>query len=291
MPGKLTQDEISQLMQTIDMFKVIVESQPDDTGSLEILKEAYYKLDRRAEVVEIAKRIAKVYATSGQFSQAILEYESILELNPSDPDVHAALSSIIDQSGSLGGRPVVPEPEAAPKPRPEAGRLESPTAARLADSGDDGRVSMRQHFVEAKLMGPEEFDKHWVECLPKEKPAEAQPIFIEHLAEADIVKLDESMRLLCDKAKLCYLPVDHYDIDMEWARSFPRFTCLKWGVVPFDRMSKSAVMVATANPWNKQAAKEIEQAAINNHCPKPKLIWYLSTPKEIKTALKKVFRS
>lgn len=290
MPGKLTQDEISQLMQTIDMFKVIVESQPDDTGSLEILKEAYYKLDRRAEVVEISKRIAKVYATSGQFSQAILEYESILELNPSDPDVHAALSSIIDQSGSLEGRPAVAEPEVVNKPRVEPGRLETPAAARLADSGDDGRITMRQHFVEAKLLGPEEFDRHWAACLPKEKSPELQPIFVEYLAEGDIVKLDESLRLLCDKGKLCYLPVDHYDIDMEWARSFPRYTCLKWGVVPFDRMSKSAVMVATANPWNKQAAREIEQAAMQNKCAKPKLIWYLSTPKEIKAALKKVFR-
>ena len=44
MASTLTQGESAQLAQTIEMFEVITESQPHDYQSLEILKEAYFKL-------------------------------------------------------------------------------------------------------------------------------------------------------------------------------------------------------------------------------------------------------
>ena len=43
---------------------------------------------------------------------------------------------------------------------------------------------------------------------------------------------------------------------MDLARGFPAEVCRRWCVLPFDRMSKS-VLVATANPFNEQAAKEL----------------------------------
>ena len=39
--GTLNDGEEAQLLQTIEMFEVIVQSQPSDTQSLEILNEAY----------------------------------------------------------------------------------------------------------------------------------------------------------------------------------------------------------------------------------------------------------
>ena len=45
----LNPGEAAQLQQTIEMFEVIVQSQPSDTQSLEILKEAYSKLGREQE--------------------------------------------------------------------------------------------------------------------------------------------------------------------------------------------------------------------------------------------------
>ena len=56
-----------------------------------------------------------------------------------------------------------------------------------------------------------------------------------------------------------YLPLQNYDIDIDLARSFPAETCQRWCVLPFDRMSKS-ILVATANPFNQQAAKELAAA-------------------------------
>src|SRR5579884_3095073 len=75
----LNPGEEAQLLQTIEMFEVIVQSQPHDCQSLEILKEAYTKLGREADVIRTSKRIAEAYTQMGQLSSAILEYETVLQ--------------------------------------------------------------------------------------------------------------------------------------------------------------------------------------------------------------------
>src|SRR5262245_64903118 len=101
MSATLTPNEEAQLLQTIEMFEVITQSQPLDYQSLEILKEAYFKLSRQAEVVNTSKRIAQAYVQLGQLSSAILEYESILQRYPDDPDVQAALKQIESKANSF----------------------------------------------------------------------------------------------------------------------------------------------------------------------------------------------
>src|SRR5215471_3951865 len=94
MPTTLNPSEEAQLGQTIEMFEVITQSQPQDYQSLEILKEAYSKLGREKDVIATAKRIAQAYVQLGQLSSAILEYETILQRCPDDPEVQAALQQI-----------------------------------------------------------------------------------------------------------------------------------------------------------------------------------------------------
>src|SRR2546421_3030438 len=93
--------EEAQLGQTIEMFEVITQSQPHDYQSLEILKEAYSKLGREKDVVGTSKRIAQAYVQMGQLSSAILEYETILQRFPDDPDVQAALKQIESKANSF----------------------------------------------------------------------------------------------------------------------------------------------------------------------------------------------
>src|SRR5437867_4926968 len=101
MPSTLNPSEEAQLMQTIEMFEVITQSQPHDYQSLEILKEAYSKLGREQDVVGTAKRIAQAYVQMGQYSSAILEYETILQRFPNDPDVQAALKEIESKANNV----------------------------------------------------------------------------------------------------------------------------------------------------------------------------------------------
>src|SRR6266516_6642401 len=84
MAATLTANEEAQLLQTIEMFEVITRSQPLDFQSLEILKEAYFKLGFQKDVVTTSKRIAQAYVQLGQLSSAILEYESILQRFPEE---------------------------------------------------------------------------------------------------------------------------------------------------------------------------------------------------------------
>mgnify|MGYP001545438736 CR=1 FL=1 len=101
----LNPGEEAQLQQTIEMFEVIVQSQPNDCQSLEILKEAYSKLGREPDVVHTSKRIAKAYMQTGQLSSAILEFETVLQRSPDDAEVQAALLEIESKAGHSGMQP------------------------------------------------------------------------------------------------------------------------------------------------------------------------------------------
>src|ERR1041384_8721913 len=116
MSATLTANEEAQLTQTIEMFEVITESQPSDYQSLEILKEAYSKLGRETDVVKTSKRIAQAYVQMGQYSSAILEYETILQRFPNDPDVQAALRQIESKAGNVALDEVLPEPTILARP-------------------------------------------------------------------------------------------------------------------------------------------------------------------------------
>ena len=101
MLGTLNPGEEAQLRQTIEMFEVITQSQPQDYQSLEILKEAYLKLGMEKEVVQTSKRIAQAYVQLGQLSSAILEFETILQRHPDDKDAMAAMAQIESKANNL----------------------------------------------------------------------------------------------------------------------------------------------------------------------------------------------
>src|ERR1700733_13066999 len=105
MSATLTASEEAQLTQTIEMFEVITQSQPPDYQSLEILKEAYSKLGREKDVIGTSKRIAQAYVQLGQLSSAILEYETVLQRFPDDPDVQTALKEIENKAVSFAEQP------------------------------------------------------------------------------------------------------------------------------------------------------------------------------------------
>jgi tetratricopeptide (TPR) repeat protein len=285
MSTTLSQSEEAQLAQTIEMFEVITQSQPHDYQSLEILKEAYSKLGREPDVISTSKRIAQAYVQMGQFSSAILEYETILQRFPNDPDVQAALKGIESKSNNVALEPALDEPAALAKP-PELAQVKAAKKGlgRTPPTDiEDGRRSMHKVFVEGKIVTAADFELCWHPVDLSAPPKGVNEPFIQLLADKGIHPLDKSIKLLTDKTRIAYLPLDRYDIDMDLARSFPGETCQRWCVLPFDRMSKS-VLVATANPFNQQAAKELAEATTN------RLLWYLVPPVDLVKNLRKVFR-
>lgn len=277
----LTSSEESQLTQTIEMFEVITQSQPQDYQSLEILKEAYFKLGRESEVITTSKRIAQAYVMEGQLSSAILEYESILQRCPDDPEVLAALGEIESKAMGLAAGSPVETAEPGEAPSADAASPEQRGVPR-ADV-EDGRPEMRRLFVEGNVIAQEDFDLCWPTAEALSTPGQVVEPFVQRLAEKNILSVDKSLRLLSDRSRLAYLPLHRYEPDLDLTRTFPAETCQRWCVLPFDRLSKS-ILVATVNPFNRQAAIELERAT------RQRLLWYLAPPLEIVKAVRRAFR-
>ncbi len=282
MSGTLTTSEEAQLSQTIEMFEVITQSQPQDYQSLEILKEAYSKLGREKDVVATSKRIAQAYVQLGQLSSAILEYETILQRFPDDPDVRTALKEIENKANNLSAEPTTAEPAALSKNKVLPGKLKAASGKTIPDV-DDGRQMMQKVFVESKIISAGDFDLCWTTPDITGPPNGVIEPFIQVLGDKGILLSEKSLKLLSDKSRLAYIPLDKYDVDLDLSRTFPAESCQRWCVLPFDRMSKS-ILVATANPFNRQAAKEIGEAT------KSRILWYLAPPAEIVSNLRKAFR-
>jgi hypothetical protein len=282
MATTFTQGEEAQLTQTIEMFEVITQTQPHDYQSLEILKEAYSKLGRETDVISTSKRIAQAYVLTGQFSSAILEYETILQHHPDDPEVQAALKQI-ESKAAPANQSANADTAVFRKPSEAATGLIKKPSIRSSGSVDDGRKQMHKIFVDGKIIAASDFDLCWPTPDLSVPPSEVKEPFIQVIADRGLMVTDTSLKLLSDRSRMAYLPLDRYEIDIELARSFPAETCRRWCVLPFDRMSKS-VMVATANPFNQQAAKELAEATNN------RLLWYLVPPMDLVKNLRKVFR-
>ncbi len=273
----IAEDE-SQLKQTIEMFEVIVQSQPNDCQSLEILKEAYKKLGREEDVINTSKRIAQAYMQSGQLSSAILEFETVLQQRPNDPDVLGALKSIQDTAGEMAP-PIDGFEPAALSPAPKAESKSRPTAQQIPD----GRDTMLKLFVEGKLISAGDFDLCWRSIDHAATVSDAVEPFIHTLSGRGIFPLERSLKILSDKSRMGFLPLDRYDVDIDLTRGFPAEVCRRWCVLPFDRMSK-AIMIATANPFNQQAVKDLSQVTSY------RILWYLSSPNDLLSNLRKAFR-
>ncbi len=281
MSGTLNPGEEAQLRQTIEMFEVITQSQPQDYQSLEILKEAYLKLGMEAEVIQTSKRIAEAYVQLGQLSSAILEYETILQRHPKDKDAMAAMAQIESKANNLN-KPA-PEWEATPPGNSDTALVKKPGAKPAQLEIDDGRQTMFKYFVGAKLITAGDFDACWPVPSLIMPPTKTVDPFIHNLSERQIMPVDKSLKVLADRSRLAYIPLDRYELDIELVRSASREICQRWCVAPFDRMSKS-IMVATANPFNKQALADLEASL------KCRLLMYLATPGDLIRVLSKAYR-
>lgn len=278
----LNPGEEAQLQQTIEMFEVIVQSQPNDCQSLEILKEAYSKLGREADVINTSKRIAQAYMQTGQLSSAILEFETVLQRRPDDVEVQAALKEIESKASNAGMESSGAEPAALTMAQEPAKPAAKKTHA-VAGEIDDGRVTMRKIFVDSKSISAGDFDLCWRTADLTGTPADAVEPFIQVLQDKGILQTDKSLKLLSDKSRMAYLPLEKYDVDIDLTRGFPAAVCRRWCVLPFDRMSK-AILVATVNPFNQQAVKEL--SATTSH----RLVWYLVPPSDLLQNIRKAFR-
>lgn len=287
MTSTLTEAETNQLLRTVEMFEAITDSQPDDYQSLEILKEAYNRLGRHDDCRRITKKLARSYCDVGQISQAILEYEGVLQEYPDDEEIKKALEELEAKTSKLtslhgSGAPSLVEDS---KPKPPAGEPAGALSSKnLADQAALADRHLAKVLIAEKILTAKATDP-LLQRLQLQRPeamAKGQTrTLAQLLVDEQLLKMEDLLVALLDKSQLPYLPLSNYDVDRDIACLLPRDLCFTFGIIPFDIISRS-VLIATCNPFNQAVHEHIRNTLDYNP------FWYVAVPGEINAALRAV---
>lgn len=284
--GNISQEEIQQLLRTVEMFEAITAAQPDDFQSLEILKETYSKLGRLADSMRIAKQLAGAYHKFGQISQAIFECESILQKQPHDAETKTLLATLqgvakMSATDSSAAPPLAKDSK--PTPPQHGGPAGAPTIAWIRQCTEEGDRRLAEVLAGEKVATLQAIEP----LLQRLQTLRAGTIdrnlplaLLQLIANEQYAKLDDLFQVVVDKSNLPYLPLAVYDVDRDIACLLPLELSWQCCVVPFDQISRS-VLIATANPFDQQARQKIESLIKQN------VFWYVSPPAEIIAALRR----
>ncbi len=304
----ITSEEQEQILQTIEMFEVITQANPKDTQSLEILKEAYQRVGKDADALKTARQLADVYVEQGQYSAAMLEYEAILQRQPGQPEVVAALSEVeekLAKSGQLRsisashGGAIDVDFQAA-----EAGSLitteqtlrvagsgvgnealASAIAAKLAGKSD-GNGALARFLIQHKLVADEVVTSALERVESKNRSLRPNTIagsLIDEVCRRGSVELDTLLSGILDRAKFAYIPLENYDVDRSVVKLLPEQLTLGRLMVPFDVISRT-MMIAVANPFDALGKESAQQLLDYN------VQWHIAQPQAIFQVLAEVYR-
>jgi hypothetical protein len=297
----LSQEEHSQIVQTIEMFEVITQTQPDDYQSLEILKDAYNKIGKPEETLRISRKLAEAYFNVGSYTLAMQECETILLKEPNSPEVLAMLGdiesrlqaageSIVSLAGPATGLMATPHfngnghngsgPAAADGALVDVyGKSQS----QLRERGDNELAK----FLVMQQLFPEEQVSTALEAVTKlNKDLSGQALassLLDQICRNDTDRLDPALSQLIDRTKFAYVPLEYYDVDRQIARMLPDHLTLGRMFVPFDLISRT-IMVACCNPFDTAGREAVEQSLDFT------VAWYLARPTAIIRALQDVYR-
>jgi tetratricopeptide (TPR) repeat protein len=296
----LSEEEHSQIVQTIEMFEVILQTQPDDYQSLEILKEAYQKVGRADDSLKTSRRLAEAYFNVGSYTLAMQECEVILLKEPNAPEILAMLGDIetrlqaaghtIVATGSKNGLIAQTSGNGVnglTRKGPDDGGLmdlqQSRHGQNLQDRGDDHLAKflvMQQLFTEDQV----EKAMETVKTLNKDLSGQALGAsLLDKICRQDTDKLDAALSQLIDRTKFAYVPVEYYDVDRQIPRMLPDNLTIGRLFLPFDLISRT-IMVACCNPFDAAGREAVQQSLDYT------VTWYLARPGAIIKSLQDVYR-
>ncbi|HVF72188.1 MAG TPA: hypothetical protein VM940_11330 [Chthoniobacterales bacterium] len=288
-------------MQTIEMFEVILQTQPDDYQSLEILKEAYRKVGRVEDSLKTSRRLAEAYFNTGSYTLAMQECEAILVKEPNAPEILAMLGDIetrlqqsgheIVSGGSKTGLIATPKSGngvnglvhggAGPGSLIDLQTSRSP--ATLQDRGDEHLAKflvMQQLFPEDEVAGALETVNHLNRKLTGQGLAAS---LLDKLCHQDTDRLDAALSGLIDRTKFAFVPIEYYDVDRQIPRMLPDNLTLGRLFLPFDLISRT-IMIACTNPFDAAGREAVQQSLDYT------VTWYLARPGAIVKSLQDIYR-
>ncbi len=297
----LSEEEHSQIVQTIEMFEVILQTQPDDYQSLEILKEAYAKVGRTTDSLKTSRRLAEAYFNSGSYTLAMQECEVILLREPNAPEILAMLGDIESRLQAAGHQIATGGSKnglvAATSVNGTNGLTHGVQEGALVDiqSGsnrhgqnlqDRGDEHLAKFLVMQQLCSEDEVSQavETVKQLNKNLPGQALAAsLLDKVCQQDSDKLDAAISGLIDRTKFAYVPIEYYDVDRQIARMLPDNLTLGRLFLPFDLISRT-IMIACCNPFDAAGRDAVQQSLDYT------VTWYLARPSAIIKALQDVYR-
>jgi hypothetical protein len=296
----LSEEEHSQIVQTIEMFEVITQTQPDDYQSLEILKEAYQKVGRAAESLKTSRRLAEAYFNVGSYTLAMQECEVILLKEPNAPEILAMLGDIETRLQAAGHTIATTGSKNGLIATGSAGGVNGLThsgaqdgglvdiqqgrgAQQAQDRGDDHLAKflvMQQLFSEDVVSKALDTTKHLNKDLSGQSLGAS---LLDKICRQDTDKLNLVLSGLIDRTKFAFVPLEYYDVDRQIARMLPDHLTLGRLFVPFDLISRT-IMVACCNPFDAAGREAVQQSLDYT------VTWYLARPGAIIKALQDIYR-
>ncbi|HYR22038.1 MAG TPA: hypothetical protein VEP30_03815 [Chthoniobacterales bacterium] len=301
----LSAEEHSQILQTIEMFEAITQTQPEDYQSLEILREAYTKIGRHDEALRTSRKLAEAYFNAGSYTPALQQCEMILTRDPNAPEILAMLGEI-EQRLQASGQAIVDKSKAtsglvaSPFTRND-GRLISPNVegalidvdpsrgkglGRITNLHERGDDHLAKFLIVQQLFGEEEVNAalESAKNANKELIAHAMAVsMLEELCKDKPLQLDAVLSALIDRTKFAYVPLEYYDTDRQIAPMLPEYLTLGRLFVPFDLVSRT-MMVACCNPFDSAGRDAVQQSVDYT------VSWYLARPEAIVKSLQSIYR-
>ena len=299
-------EEQEQILQTIEMFEVIVQANPQDCQSMEILKEAYLRLGMKNEAGDTLRKLAGTHVQMEQFSAAILQYENLLKLEPENPEILAAIEDVeacmtrsaksrpapagphgiaLDfQSAVAAGGTLMATASTSGKDGSRTGGAQvQDVAAGLSEDGNDALAK----FLVQNRLAPEPIVESMLSRVHKKNdrlgPDQLGASLIDEIVRRGGADLETLLCGILDRTKFAYVPLEFYEVDRQIVKMLPESLTLNRLIVPFDLMSRT-LMIATANPFDalgKQAVQQLLDYSIQ---------WHLASPQAIYKVLGETYR-
>ena len=301
----LSAEEHSQILQTIEMFEAITQTQPEDYQSLEILREAYTKIGRHDDALRTSRKLAEAYFNAGSYTPALQQCEVILTREPNAPEILAMLGEI-EQRLQASGQAIVDKSKAttslvsSPFTRND-GSLITPNVegalidvdpsrgkglGRITNLHERGDDHLAKFLIVQQLFGEEEVNAALETAKNANKDLIAHALavsMLEELCKDNPIQLDAVLSALIDRTKFAYVPLEYYDTDRQIAPMLPEYLTLGRLFVPFDLVSRT-MMVACCNPFDSAGRDAVQQSVDYT------VSWYLARPSAIVKSLQSIYR-
>jgi len=286
----LSEEEHSQILQTIEMFEAITQTQPDDYQSLEILKEAYQKVGRQEEFLRVSRRLAEAYFNSGSHTNAMQECEAILVKEPNAPDILAMLGEIETRLQASGQAIVSAASKNGATEEGDGSLIDIGSRAgkvgKLANLHERGDDHLAKFLIVQQLFAEEEVNAALEVVTRLNKDLSGQALassLLDALCKDDEARLETVLSALIDRTKFAYVPLEYYDTDRQIAPMLPEYLTVGRLFVPFDLVSRT-VMVACCNPFDSTGREALQQSVDYM------VAWYLARPLAIVKNLQSIYR-